>query len=319
MIVEIPTSKDFEESAGDLLQSAFDQVSELLIEFNEMGGFAYESHDEEFDESDYKRYWQAAKQTIITSYAMVQQGVEFYIKGRIASVSPYLLLSGNPSSWPKKCDQNDVPFSSFRTVDAQDLIRLHDTVYNEKFSNEFRQWYEEMRTSRNKIMHTVDKRLHVQPEDLLEAILYAHQYFCGQGSWLDSRFSYLDGTPAHSIRYIREHDGHKPYVMLQVLTELGIIVGKLTPAKIKGFFGFDKKKHSYNCPSCYEVLSNLDYFEPGYHDESFKPYQKNSEEIFVCCVCKRTGILSGESCFEDDCDSSLVDDEKGMCLVCGAV
>lgn len=319
MIFDIPTRKDFEETAGDLLHSAFDQVLELLIEFNEMGDFAYENHDAEFAESDYERYWQAAKQTVITSYAMVQQGVEFYIKGRIASVSPYLLLSGNPSSWPKKCDENDTPFSSFRTVDAQDLIRLHDTVYNEKFSDEFRRWYEAMRTSRNKIMHTVDKRLHVQPEDLIEAILYAHQYFCGEGSWLESRFSYLDGTPAHSIRYIREHDGHRPYVMLQVLTEMGVIVGKLKPAKIKRLFGFDKKKHSYNCPSCYEVLSNLDYFELGYHDKFFKPYQKISDGKFVCCVCKRTGQLSGESCFEDDCGSSMVDEENGMCLVCGAV
>lgn len=318
MITEIPTSMDFEDSASDMLHSAWDQVAELLVEFSEVGHLAYDPHEEKFDESDYERYWLAAKQAIVTSYAMVQQGVEFYIKSRLAAVSPYLLLSGSPSSWPKKSDKNDAPFSAFRTVDAQDLIKLHDTVFSERFSDEFRQWYEAMRTSRNKIMHTVDKGLSVKPEDVLDAVLYAHQYFCGKYSWLASRSNYLDGTPSHSIRYIREHDGHKPYVMFQVLNEMGVIVEKLPPAKVRKYFNFDKRNRSYNCPDCYEVLSNLDYFESGYHDEIFKPYQKNSQDKYECCVCQRTGAISGEFCIEEDCGSNLVDKEKNMCLVCGA-
>lgn len=315
MIIEIPTSSDFLESANDLLHAAWDQITELLIEFNEIGDSEY---DEEFDDSDYGRHWKSAKQTIITSYAMVQQGVEFYIKGRISLVSPFLLLTGSPSSWPKKCDKEDIDFSSFRTVDAQDLIKLHDTVYGDRFTDQFRQWYEKMRVSRNKIMHTVDKRLLVKPEDLLEAILYANQYFCGKNSWLRSRFEYLDGTSAHSIRYIREQDNHKSYVMLQVHTEMGITIDKLQPAKAKEYFEFDKRKRGYICPQCYEVLSNLDFFEPEYHDNFIKPYQEVSENSYCCRICEYTGSVTGETCFEEDCESTLVDKDKGICLICGA-
>ncbi|CAK8725781.1 hypothetical protein GMJAKD_17530 [Candidatus Electrothrix aarhusensis] len=315
MIIEIPTSNDFEESACDLLHAAWGQVSELLVRFDEVGYLDCDIHEgEEFDESDnYDCYWKAAKQTIVISYAMVQQGVEFYIKGRIASISPYLLLSGNPSSWPKKCNQQNVLFSTFRTVDAQDLIKLHDTVYPERFSDQFRQWFEGMRTSRNTIMHTVDKRLSMKPEEILDAVLYVHQFFCGQLNWIGSRFNYLDGTPIHSIRYIREHDDHKPYIMLQIFDELGSIVGKLPPSKIKEYFGFDKSKYSYHCPHCYEILRHLDFFDSDF--EYFKPYQKSSKDIFTCVVCQHTGGVSGGVC--EDCDGNLVDDESGMCLVCG--
>ena len=318
MIVDIPTSSDFFDSATDLLHSAWDQVAGLLVEFDEIGDFAYEALDEEFDDSDYEQYWKAAKQVLTTSFTMVQQGVEFFIKGRIASVSPYLLLAGNPSVWPKKCDKEDMSFSFFRAIDAQDLVKLHDTVFNERFSDQFRTWYEEMRASRNKIMHTVDKKVSLNPESVFATILYAHEYFCGEKNWVRSRFEYLDKTPTNSMRYIRQHEGHKPYVLLQVHTELGVIVGKLQPSKVDRYFGFQKRRKSYNCPSCYEVLTDLDYFEPGYHNEYFKPYQRINENAFFCCVCSYFGTISGERCIEENCDSKLVDNEKGLCLVCGA-
>lgn len=316
MIVEIPTSDEFHKSANDLLHAAWDQITSLLIQFDAIGGFEYD--DTDTDTTDRDRYWMAAKQTIITSYAMIQQGVEFYIKARIANISGFLLISGNPASWPKRCDKDDVNFSMFRTVDAQDLIKLHDTVCADRFDDQFREWYEKMRSARNKIMHTVDRRLSVSPEDVLEAILYTHQYFCGEKEWIDSRFSYLDGTPENSIRYIREHDAHKPHVMLDVHTEIGIAVKNLPPAKVRGFFGYEKRTRGYNCPVCYEVLSHCDFFEPGTADDYFKPFQLGADNTYNCSICSYSGTMSGEVCFEDDCDSRLVDSATKMCVVCGA-
>ena len=34
---------------------------------------------------------------------------------------------GDPGDWPSGCDRVDIPFAYFKSIDAQDLIRAHDT------------------------------------------------------------------------------------------------------------------------------------------------------------------------------------------------
>ena len=189
MILEIPSKEDFFESAEDFLNSAWGEVIEIISEFDELFDLI---DDDSLKDHDAEKYWKSAKQSLVTALALVQQSVEFFVKGRIASISPYLLISGNPSSWPKKSCSEDVDFSEFRTIDAQDLIKVHNTVYPEKLSDQFIQWNKQVRINRNKITHTVDKNIEVDPISIMDSILYVHQYFIGKHQWVNSRFKYLE-------------------------------------------------------------------------------------------------------------------------------
>lgn len=66
--------------------------------------------------------------SLSSSLSLVQQAIEFFLKGAIVDTSPYLLIVDEPRNWPAGCSMQDIPFANFRTLDAQDLPRVHDTV-----------------------------------------------------------------------------------------------------------------------------------------------------------------------------------------------
>jgi hypothetical protein len=309
MIVEIPTEKDFFEAAENLLNSAWGQVCELLVDFNDS------DYDADNGQIDDERYWKAAKQTLVISYSTVQQAVEFFIKGRIASVSPFLLLSGGPSNWPKGSNKVNQSFANFRTVDAQDLIRLHDTVFCERFSDEFQQWYNDMRNARNRIMHTVDRSMDISPKNLVDAVLKAHDVFASE-KWVSSRLKYLDRAPQNSMNQVREKNGHEPYILFRTYCELTEVIHLLDPSKVKTYFNFDKKQRSCQCPKCHIKLEEMEFFESGKDDEHLIDSYQNTEGRYKCFVCSYEGNTLERNCIEDDCDSNQIDEKYEICLVC---
>ncbi|MDT3322029.1 hypothetical protein Q4Q52_20040 [Shewanella sp. SP1S2-4] len=107
MIINIPTKADFDESANNLLNLAWDQITALLNEYSQLSDTFY---DTQFDESDKTRYWNAARQTLTTSLTLIQQAVEFFIKRRMVAISPFLIISGTASSWPKGAKSSDISF-----------------------------------------------------------------------------------------------------------------------------------------------------------------------------------------------------------------
>lgn len=73
------------------------------------------------------------RQRILTSLIIAQQGIELALKAKLVAISPFLLIAGNPSEWPRAADETGVSFSDFRAIDAQDLIKVYNTVYDPKF------------------------------------------------------------------------------------------------------------------------------------------------------------------------------------------
>ena len=112
MIVDVPSSQDFFDSGIELFDFAWDTVAALLTNLaqaEEWGIDPVEVSEE---------YWAAAKRRLTTALAMTQQGVEFILKGKIAEISPYLLLAEGPSKWPSPYGDCKPNFSEFKTVDA---------------------------------------------------------------------------------------------------------------------------------------------------------------------------------------------------------
>jgi hypothetical protein len=104
------------------------------------------------------------------------------LKAKIAEASPFLLISNLPKEWPKECDKIDTAFADFRTIDAQDLIRVYNAVSVVKLSKEFIMNFEEFRKTRNALFHTVDGRLEFSDKIIITYILDIVN-ICASNQW----------------------------------------------------------------------------------------------------------------------------------------
>ena len=133
---------------------------------------------------------------------MTQQGVEFILKGKIAEVSPYLLLADSPDRWPSPANDRGVAFSHFKTVDAQDLIRLHDIVREARLPPHFVDQFNALRAKlRNAISHSIDKQLRVKISEVIEAILFFHKMLLPEQNWAKIRAALIATDPDAVLSY----------------------------------------------------------------------------------------------------------------------
>lgn len=148
MITDVPTADDFQQAGIGFLNLAWDAACELVRHSRYYQEFDYWGDEEQ-------EYWNAAQRPLATALALTQQGIELLLKAKIAEVSPFLLLD---SSWCRGHDKTDAPYSDFRTIDSQDLIRAHDSVQPNRLPDDFKNRVNELRKVRNSIFHTAGWR-----------------------------------------------------------------------------------------------------------------------------------------------------------------
>lgn len=117
MLIDIPSELEFSVTAENLINGAWNSLIKLISEYEILKSLG--SSKKTLDQ-----YWTYAKPELTTALAMVQNAVEFYLKGKIISISPYLLISLEPRNLPKSSTNSDISFSSFRMLDAQDLVKV---------------------------------------------------------------------------------------------------------------------------------------------------------------------------------------------------
>ncbi len=91
MIIEIPNRDDFDKSGLSMLNLAWGAISEL---YRNLVNAEVEEWDDDGEVTE--EYWQAAQRPISVALALAQQGIELLLKGKIAEISPFLLLVGSP-------------------------------------------------------------------------------------------------------------------------------------------------------------------------------------------------------------------------------
>jgi len=236
----------------------------------------------------------------------VQQGVEFILKGKVVEVSPYLLLAGPPDRWPSPYEAVEPSFSQFKTVDAQDLVRLHDTVQNNPLPPPFVRQFNDLRVKRNAISHSIDKRLEIHT---IEVILCFHKTLFPAGNWLKTRVGFIDNYPRAKL------DGGDFSTNL-IARELDVVLNLLPPASVKDYFGIDKKQRRYLCATCWWNAN---------HDVDFdnklavlRPKSPASTRIY-CRICDSEYAVIREDCPVSSCSGNVLSaDDDRMCLTCGA-
>ena len=228
--------------------------------------------------------------------------MEMALKGRIASISPFLLISRDPKDWPKGVGTGDVPFSEFRTLDAADLVKVHNTFSTVPLDEHFRTFWDRVRRDRNRMMHSVSPKS-FDPATLVSTLLTAAQALFADVRW-PQRLLDMEAEGKYAAYGLA--DGTQNVVMRQI----DIAVRHLTPAQNRLFFGYDVKRRSYLCPNCYHRADR----EAPWPALAQFPSKSPNERALHCVVCDDTVEVERIACTNPDCQGNVV--YEGVCLSC---
>lgn len=298
MIKDIPRRDDFYAVGNALLNQAWDEAMSLLIELEEARDW--------IDAEDEEEYWTSSRTQMATALAIAHQAAEFYLKGRISEVSSFLLIANSAREWPAAERDGNISFSRFRTVDSQDLVRLHDSCVATPFDNAFKSRLELLRVRRNSIMHTVDRNIHVKVGELVEIILEIHETLVG-GGWVDFRRNALEESSTGKIFY---GDWAEP----RLVYEFKAIKGILTPYAINRYFSFNSKQRVYICPRC--TWSTCRDHGIEFHSAIIMPNAPDSTAVW-CPVCNEGQEVERLDCNDQECRGNVISREWDRCLTCG--
>jgi hypothetical protein len=307
VITEIPTVDEFQYTGSTFLNLAWDSLITALFELDDL--IIAEGEERDFNLKNPRfarepllcniasRYWQLASKPLSISLALAEQGIEFLLKSRIIEHSPFLLISRNPKEWPRKCDRKNTPFSQFQTIEAQDLLLVHDTVAETRLPDDFKTRHGNLRRKRNVILHTVDPSLKVLPTDVAIEILQASNHLIGVGRWFEMRRDYLEKSPGGVN--MSEDD-----IYDRLTVEADRIVDILSPSQLQSLLGFSKRSRRYYCPKCRrhawkhrEVIPRL---------AQLKPNSPSSTNIY-CFVCGTNAKVIRDSCIHPECKGNVIE------------
>lgn len=296
-VSDVPRHEDFLNIGSDHLQLAWDQVADLLTDLAD--GF------DDYDQDTKDEYWNASRRILLTALTIAQQGVELTLKGYIAKVSPYLLIQNPAGKLPGPSAESDLSFAEFKTIDAQDLVKMVTAFTGTSLSEPFQRRFEELRRWRNQIMHTIGEKISIEPAQLVEIILEVHGELFPNNHWPTDRIRFLERSPV-------AHLGADDFTRNRVCWELELVLDLLKPSKVKKLLGIDKKQRRYSCPKCLSEANRDGGFE--HRLAVLTPKSPKATSLF-CFVCNETFPVKRESCENSECEGNVFHDEWG-CLSC---
>lgn len=298
MIVNVPTADDFNAEALELLGLAWDLVAGLLSDLHEMEDFILDESD--VTDEARERYWHAAKRKLTTALSLTQQGAEFGLKAKVAAVSPFLLLD-EPAAGAKV---GDIDFSALRTVDAQDLPKVHDAVMAPRLDDEFKRRFTDLRALRNRVIHTVTGSMPIAVHETLESILFVYARFFPNRKWPSAREDMLANSPAAVL------GEHLLEQRSAVYREIALAAEVLSPSQVKTYFGINKRHRLYKCPDC---LSRSDHNFDLYGHLSELIEDPSGTLTLFCPICDTTHPVERGEC-DPECGGTVFAD--GSCMRC---
>lgn len=314
MVENTPTADDFYTSGEELFNFAWDALLRLVKNLDEASYYGIDK--EEVSE----QYWEGAKRTISTSLTIIQQGVEFFLKGRITSISPYLLINDPPSKWPSidingSVQKNTISFAQFRTLDAQDLVKVINTFSHYSLDETFVERFNKMRERRNAIIHSVSNTDDLNVKQVIESLMFFHKYFFPDLTWPSRRYHFLSYSPDAEL-------DEKNWALNVTIFETSLVIQMLTPSETESYLGIDKKMREYFCPKCLNE-SDRD-ISPEVPLARLK--SKDTEETNLFCpVCNKSHNVIRKQCDENyskfidnhSCPGNVISEEYSQCLTCG--
>lgn len=300
MIRNIPTAEELRSSAIELLVMAWEAAvaTFALLENSEIEKW-------DTDGSALADYHAAQQPALRHAHVWVHQAQELGLKANIAAISPYILLAGDPRSWPRPGPNGELEFNDFRTIDASDLIRVHDTVCEQALPPDFVRKFDEARRSRNKIVHLGGRGVAADATGIFVGVLETVEVLFPQHRWA----RYLMDAALNDPVAIAHGQGTEA----GLLGSFAIVAEVLPPAMLRRHFGYDKRRRSYICLNC--STDEKDWKDPSRFAQLTA---RDSHQLF-CPVCAVVYDVLRENCAEVHCRSNVLCGsgyEIGKCLLC---
>lgn len=299
MVTDIPTSSDFRNYGLRYMNLGWGMALDVVLEFAETEDWGYDVEPE--IKAD---FWKAAEPEFATALTLIEQGIEFLLKAKIAETSPWLLLSRNPDGWPRRCDKEDIEFSTFHTIDAQDLLKIHDTFSPKRLPEEFAVSFNALRKKRNAMMHTVDLKLRASAVEIVENVLLSAEYLIGPHKWPEERDAFLKESRKSAF------DGDSAAIHLG--REFNAVVSLLGRSELVRFFEFDKRQRAYSCPVCSHACEDVHI---DCRTAQLRPNTPKSTAIY-CFACRSTSKVERNACTDSQCKGNVISADYDECLTC---
>lgn len=306
MIVNTPTSENMVQLALRLYFGAWAALIRIECDFDMV--FPADGPDWTDERKEYLEFCQPELQAICT---VIQQSNELALKARICEVSPYLLLlNSNPSLSTK---QQDIDFTTLRTLDAVDLPAAVNSLCPNRISDKFIQTYNQIRSYRNQIAHLGETTKKFQRNELLHLLIGQYLELWPDRMWLKDRVEFASQT-----RTAFFHDGRYGSAHAEVFEELEHTFDVLTGAEFKALFGQKKTTRRYRCHSCwYEGTTKWSIPD----NESCKTAFLEPDGILLrCLMCGEVSSVTRTECTDVDCKGNVIaaqGEYAGSCHSCG--
>lgn len=303
MIKNIPTAQSFYDAGKECLNLAWTMVYELVRWFK--GADEWYGVDIEREE----RFWHAARRELLTALTIAQQGVELTLKGKIADVSPFLLIT----NFTERAKLDGVDYGAFYTINESDIIKACSCISSIPLDEEVRNKFNEFRLLRNEVMHTDSIKFKDAPDiknlakKIVGYILFMSEKLYS-ARWIKLREYFIENSTYEIL-------SEEPNSRLMLCNEVNRMIDFLNSDVVRDYFQVNKKNKSFYCPECYSKCGN----ENDQFENIRLAYLKSGTKLY-CPVCDKTfDIHFGDCCCCDDnrvyehmCINCL-DEDQGYC------
>ncbi|SET98436.1 hypothetical protein [Hymenobacter actinosclerus] len=300
MIVDLPTSKDFENIAREWFLHAFDILYDYGIEERDISHLGL---------SQYK----FNKTKLSSIIVLVHQSFEATLKATVCNLTPLLLLDLKPSDWPTLPGVKDKSFDGLMTIGAEALIKVFCAVNTDvEATKNLVPLFQEVRTIRNQIVHSLYKEelntfylldlLFRVSEQLFHTDLFA-LLRTRDGDFPNEEFF------ANNPHLEDDSQGTNLEIRYRLQSWAEEVLGN---KKLQSYL--KNKGRAYNCCFCW---STIDRYETK--TAYLRPNSSVSKTIY-CSNCLDCYPVMRASCLDKNCKGNVLYEEgkgKLVCLTCG--
>lgn len=315
MIKNIPTAVDLLLVSLRLYFKAWGDTTSIISEWAEYGEWASEAQEKD-DALDARAGWEkyiaAAQSDLQGIFTLIQQSQEIGLKARICTVSPFLLLKRTDIK-PSDGENGVWDFTDFPTLDAAELVRVHNIFCPTTLSKEFQAKYEEIRRSRNKIFHLGIYCQNIEPLAIVDILQLQYSELYPGRRWMEDRLHFAALGKWADFSFDSDFNERTG-----LYNELWHLIPELTDRQFKWLMGRDRSEDRFACHDCGHNagLGNSD----PYVNDVPTAYPVADGNV-RCVICDREyPIQRAAPCPVMDCGcewQSSLEGFTGLCMKCG--
>jgi len=243
---------------------------------------------------------------------LISQSDELALKAKVVEVSPFLLLLKSDVKFSTA--PSDIDFSDFRTLDAVELPGAVNRICEEPLTEKFIQTYHRIRSLRNKISHLGQSGTALNPDELLNILIFHYTELWKNRAWLEDRVIFASQTRDSFFHGLGDLSAYS-----EVMHELPYIFQSISDSHFRKLFGYSRSRRRYLCNVC---IGEANYDNADFDlDECKTSFLDETGTNIHCIVCGGSFKVARIKCTETECKGNVIgdngDEYAGKCHTCG--